>query len=196
MHSKTRIRAGSEITSSAPLARFSLDNTGTELSGFPTVPHANLSTYAPTALLHQDRSYLRERKPRGFANGLLPQFQNNPPSGFINHFAARLFSAAFASVYPAVDRNSAGTPEPLLCWAPLLRPIDTARVSPPALSRMRSISHDLKGEDLTPMFIDYVMTICDRIMRRAAEKNPRTACLQNIPVDAKDNDLKPTEETN
>lgn len=36
------------------------------------------------------------------------------------------------------------------------------------------------------MFIDYIMTMCDQILRRAAEEYPGSTCLQNIPAHNKD----------
>lgn len=40
------------------------------------------------------------------------------------------------------------------------------------------------------MFIEYVMTICDRILRRAAEENPGTLCLQEISSGNKEKQTK------
>ena len=40
------------------------------------------------------------------------------------------------------------------------------------------------------MFIEYVMTICDRILRRAAEENPGTLCLQKISSANKEKPIK------
>ena len=40
------------------------------------------------------------------------------------------------------------------------------------------------------MFIEYVMTICDRILRRAAEENPSALCLQKIPSTNKEKPIK------
>jgi len=45
------------------------------------------------------------------------------------------------------------------------------------------------------MFIDYVMNMCDRIIRRAAEENPTSTCLQNIPADNTEKDSSPQKET-
>lgn len=71
----------------------------------------------------------RVRKPRGFTNGLLPHFQDNPLSGSINHFAAQLSSAALPSVYPAVDGNTAGTSETLSSSTPLPRHKNTYKLA-------------------------------------------------------------------
>ena len=40
------------------------------------------------------------------------------------------------------------------------------------------------------MFLDYVMTMCDRIMRRAAEENPSTLCLQKISSSGQEKETK------
>jgi hypothetical protein len=46
------------------------------------------------------------------------------------------------------------------------------------------------------MFIEYVMTICDRILRRAAEENPSTFSLQKISSATKQKENKTPKETN
>ncbi len=40
------------------------------------------------------------------------------------------------------------------------------------------------------MFIENVMRICDRILRRAAEENPTTPCLQRISSTGKEKETK------
>jgi hypothetical protein len=46
------------------------------------------------------------------------------------------------------------------------------------------------------MFIEYVMTICDRILRRAAEESPGTLCLQKSSSGNKEKENKAPKETN
>lgn len=46
------------------------------------------------------------------------------------------------------------------------------------------------------MFIDYVMTMCDQLLRRAAEEQPGTICLQNRPADNKKEESQNSKETN
>src|SRR5579864_906969 len=41
------------------------------------------------------------------------------------------------------------------------------------------------------MFIESVIAMCDRIMRRAAEANPAVRCFHEIPVEVNDNDTAP-----
>jgi hypothetical protein len=46
------------------------------------------------------------------------------------------------------------------------------------------------------MFIESVMAICDRILRRAAEQNPGTLCLQKVSSASKQKDTKTTKGAN
>lgn len=41
------------------------------------------------------------------------------------------------------------------------------------------------------MFIDYLMNICDRIIRQAAEDNPSSLCLRNLLEDGEEKDDQP-----
>ena len=101
LNAKTRIRPDSGISSSAPLARFYVDNTGQESSAFVDVPHTDLPTCAPNPLLYQDRSYPRVRKPRGSGTHASCHTQKTTrSSGLTRHIAACIFRAASYAALP------------------------------------------------------------------------------------------------
>lgn len=46
------------------------------------------------------------------------------------------------------------------------------------------------------MFIDYVITVCDQILRRVADQNPGSTFLQNISPDKHNHESDPPKEAN
>ena len=194
LNTKTRIRPDFGISSRAPLARFSIDNAGPDLSAFSAAPHTDLPACVPKTLLHQDRSYPRVRKPRGSGTHASCHTQKTTrSSGITCHIAACISWAASYAALPqgpqalrgaslSVTRPSRYIPLRLLKMKSLFKFWASPATAPPPVQ--------ISTNEAKPMFLDYVITMCDRIMRRAAEENPSTLCLQKISSSGEEKEAK------
>lgn len=172
-------------------------------SPFPTTPCTAYSPAPKQLCCIRIAPITKERSQGGPLATFLPNAKATRSSGSNIHFAVFVFSAATFSVYPAVTGILRGyrTNSPVAYYQRSTPSIaqDRQNTSPrrPSPTSPHLLSSHLEyWEGPQCMFIDYVMTLCDQILRRAAQQNPGTNLIQNISPENDDQKSDPTKEAN